>query len=157
MANADTLTTTGNAQCSGIHAATVVRRTTGLSNVEALGGGSVHLVTHPPQEGHNRDNEDSVASSSTKAGVGEEEATNSRDPLPRNKVLAEDEEESHTIAALTVTEFLPGPAQPPKVTGLGNEVVSMKADLSRPTHPTKTTGEKFINTFTCECINKQWQ
>ena len=56
------------------------------------------------------------------------------------------------IAALTVTEFLPGPAHPPKVTGLSNKVVSMKTDLSRPVHATKTTGEQFINTFTCDAL-----
>ena len=98
VANVDTLTTTGNAQCMGLYAAAVARRTTGLSNVEALGLGSVHLVTHPPWEGHNRDNEDSAASSLTKAGDGEEEAmaSSSRDPLPRNQVLDEDVELSHT-------------------------------------------------------------
>ena len=44
-------------------------------------------------------------------------------------------------ATLTVTDFLPGPVHPPKVTGSGNEVVSIKADLSKPAHPPKTTGE----------------
>ena len=96
VATVDALTTTGNAQCRVLYAATVARRTTGLSNVEALGGGTVHLVAHPPWEGHNRDNKDSVASSSTKAGDRKEEATSSRGPLPRSQVLAEDEEESHT-------------------------------------------------------------
>ena len=96
MANTDALTTTGNTQHTGLHAAAVTRRTTGLSNVEALGGGSVHLVTHPPQEGHNRDNENSVASSLTKAGDREQEATSSGDPHPRNQVLDEDMEQSHT-------------------------------------------------------------
>ena len=67
-----------------------------LGNVEAPGGGSVHLVTHPQHEGHNRDNKDLAASSSTKAGDGEEEATNCRDSLPRSQVLDEDVEESHT-------------------------------------------------------------
>ena len=53
-----------------------------------------------------------------------------------------------------VTEFLPGPAHPPKVTGsgLGHKVVSIKADLSRPAHPPKTTGEQFINTFACDAL-----
>ena len=98
VANMDAHTTTGNVQCMGLHAATVARRTTGLSNVEALGGGSVHLVSHPPPEGHNnRDKEDTVASSSTKAGDREEEAmAKSRDPLPRSQVQAKDKEESHT-------------------------------------------------------------
>ena len=66
-----------------------------LSNVEALGGGTVQLVTHPSQEGHKIDNKDSAASSSTKAGD-EEEATSSTDPLPtRSLAQAKDEEESH--------------------------------------------------------------
>ena len=38
------------------------------------------------------------------------------------------------------------------MTGLGNEVVSMKADLSRPAHPSKTTGVQFINTFMCDAL-----
>ena len=69
------------------------RRTTGLSNVEALEGGIVHLEAHPPWEGHrSRDNKDSVASSSTKAGDKEEEAmVTSREPLPINQVLDMDE------------------------------------------------------------------
>ena len=58
----------------------------------------------------------------------------------------------HKIAALTVTEFLPGPVHLPKVTGQGNEVVSIKADLSRPAHSPKTTGEQFINTFTYDAL-----
>ena len=51
-----------------------------------------------------------------------------------------------------VTEFLPGPAHPPKVTGLGNEVVNMNADLLRPVHPPKTTGAQYINTFICDAL-----
>ena len=38
------------------------------------------------------------------------------------------------------------------MTGLGNKVVSMKANLSRPAHPPKTTGEQFINTFECDAL-----
>ena len=34
----------------------------------------------------------------------------------------------------------------------GNKVVSIKADLSRPAHPPKVTGEQFINTFTCDAL-----
>ena len=52
VASADAHTTMGNAQHMGLHAVTVARRTTRLSNAEALGGGTVQLVTHPPQEGH---------------------------------------------------------------------------------------------------------
>ena len=50
MANADTLTTTQNAQLMVLHAANVADKITGHSNVEALGGGTVQLVTHPPQK-----------------------------------------------------------------------------------------------------------
>ena len=55
-------------------------------------------------------------------------------------------------AALTVTGFLPEPVHPSKVTGSGNKVVSIKADLLRPAHPPKTTGEQFINTFACDAL-----
>ena len=53
-----------------------------------------------------------------------------------------------------VTEFLPGPAHPLKVTGSGSGhvVVSVKADLSRPAHPPKTTGLQFINTFVSDAL-----
>ena len=98
VASVDIHTTTGNTLPVGLHAAAVTRRTTGLSNVEAPGEGTVHQVTHPPWEVHNRDKEDTVASSSTKAGDKEEEVmATSRDPLPRNQVLDEDMEGSHTI------------------------------------------------------------
>ena len=52
-----------------------------------------------------------------------------------------------------VTDFLPGPTHPPKVTGLGNQVVSIKADLLRSAHPLKTTGEQFINNFVCDTLS----
>ena len=50
------------------------------------------------------------------------------------------------------TEFLPGSAHPPKVTGSGNKVVIMNADLSKPVHPPKPTGEQSINTFACDAL-----
>ena len=98
VANVDSHTTMVNALPIGLHAVSVARRTTGFSNVEGLGGGIVHLDTHPPQEGHrSRDNKDSVASNSTKAGDMEKEAiATSRDPLPINQELDVDEETSHT-------------------------------------------------------------
>ena len=34
----------------------------------------------------------------------------------------------------------------------GNKVVGIKADLLRPAHPPKTTGEQFINTFECDAL-----
>ena len=70
----------GNAQPTVLHAASVTIKITGLSNVEALGGGTVQLVTHPPQKGHRIDNDGSVASKPTKAEDVEEGS--SRDLLP---------------------------------------------------------------------------
>ena len=57
--------------------------------------------------------------------------------------------------ALTVTG-LSGSQHPPKVDGLeGDETkesVSMNADLPRPAHPPKVSGEQFYNTFTCDAL-----
>ena len=97
MANADALTVTGNAQHMVQHAASVARRTTGLSNVEALEGGTVHQDGHPFWEGQScRDKEHTAASHSTKAGA-EEEAVETRTVLPKEQVLDRDmKKESHT-------------------------------------------------------------
>ena len=57
--------------------------------------------------------------------------------------------------ALTVTG-LPGSQHPPKVDGSGKdetkEYVSMNADLARPAHPPKVSGEQFHNTFMCDAL-----
>ena len=57
--------------------------------------------------------------------------------------------------ALTVTG-LPGSQHPPKVDGPGKdetkEYVSMDADLARPAHPPKVSGEQFHNTFACDAL-----
>ena len=57
--------------------------------------------------------------------------------------------------ALTVTG-LSGSQHPPKVDGPeGDETkesVSMNADLSRPAHPPKPSGEQFHNTFACDAL-----
>ena len=57
--------------------------------------------------------------------------------------------------ALTVTG-LSRSQQPPKVEGLGEtetkESVSMNADLPRPAHPPKVSGEQFYNTFACDAL-----
>ena len=57
--------------------------------------------------------------------------------------------------ALTVTG-LSGSQHPPKVDGLGGnktkESVSMNADLPRPAHPPKVSGEQFYNTFACDAL-----
>ena len=67
---------------------------TGLSNVEALGGGTVQPVAHPPQEGHRIDRDASVATSRpTKAEDEEEEETSNRNLLPKGQAVAVAEEE----------------------------------------------------------------
>ena len=57
--------------------------------------------------------------------------------------------------ALTVTG-LSGSQHPPKVDGPGGnetkESVSMNADLHRPAHPPKVSGEQFYNTFMCDAL-----
>ena len=57
--------------------------------------------------------------------------------------------------ALTVTG-LSGSQHPPKVDGPGNdetkESVTMNADLARPAHPPKVSGEQFHNTFACDAL-----
>ena len=56
---------------------------------------------------------------------------------------------------LTVTG-LSGSQHPSKVDGLGGnetkESVSMNADLPRPAHPPKVSGEQFYNTFACDAL-----
>ena len=87
VANADAHITTGNAQLTELHAASVAIKITGLSNVEALGGGTVQLVAHPPWEGHRTDNGDSATSKPSEAEQEEEET---RGPLPRNLAKVKD-------------------------------------------------------------------
>ena len=57
--------------------------------------------------------------------------------------------------ALTVTG-LSGSQHPPKVDNPEGdetkEYVSMNADLPRPAHPPKVSGEQFYNTFTCDAL-----
>ena len=57
--------------------------------------------------------------------------------------------------ALTVTG-LSGSQHPPKVDGPGKdetkESVSMNADLARPAHPPKLSGEQVHNTFACDAL-----
>ena len=79
VASVDAHTATVIAQPSVLHAVSVANRITGLSNVEALGGGTVQLVVHPPWEGHRIDRDDSAPS--RKAGD-MEEAVASRNLLP---------------------------------------------------------------------------
>ena len=147
VANADVYTITVNALPMGLHAASVAKRTTELSNVEALGGGTVGQDVHSLQEGHrSRDKEDSPATSSpTKAGDMEEEKGGQFYKNSTPKRPGGGWEKPHKIATLTVADIPSGPPHPGP--GPGTEVVSIKADLWRPAHPPKTAGEQFINTF----------
>ena len=67
----------------------------GQTILEALGGGTVQLVTHPPQEGHRTDRDAPAATSQTKAGDEEEETTSSRNLLPKGQAMAVTEEEAN--------------------------------------------------------------
>ena len=93
VASVDAHTTMGNALLTVLHVVSVAIWITGLSNVEVLGGGTVQLVTHPPQEGHRIDRDGSAVTSQTKAGD-MEEAVASRNLLPKDQVAAVAEEEA---------------------------------------------------------------
>ena len=95
VASVDAHTTMVNAQLMGPHAVSVAGQITGLSNVQAPGGGTVQLVTHPPREGHRIDRDASAATSQTKAEDEEEEETSSRNPLPKGQAMAVAEEEEN--------------------------------------------------------------
>ena len=95
VARADAHTATVIAQPTEPHAVSVASQITGLSNVEALGGGTVQPVTHHPREGHRIDREASVATRPAKAKDEEEEETTSRDPLPKGQAVAVVEEEEN--------------------------------------------------------------
>ena len=93
VASADAHTAMVIAQLTEPHAASVANQITGPSNVEALGGGTVQLVAHPPREGHRIDRDASAATIQTKPEDEEEEETSSRDPLPKGQAVAMAEEE----------------------------------------------------------------
>ena len=95
VASADAHTAMVIAQPTGPHAVSVASQITGLSNVEAPGGGTVQPVTHPPPEGHRIDRDASVATSPTKAKDEEEEETSSRNLLPKGQAVAVAEEEEN--------------------------------------------------------------
>ena len=95
VASAEAHTAMVIAQLTGPHAVSVAGQITGLSNVEALGGGTVQPVTHHPWEGHRIDRDASVATSPTKAGDEEEDETSSRNPLPKGQAVAVAEEEAN--------------------------------------------------------------
>ena len=94
VASVDTLTAMVTAQLTELHAASVAIQITGLSNVEAPGGGTAQPVTHPPQEGHRIDRDASAATSQTKAEDEEEEEMASRNLLPKDQAMAVAEEEA---------------------------------------------------------------
>ena len=77
------------------HTVSVAGQITGLSNFEALRGGTVQPVTHHPWEGHRIDRDASAATRPTKAKDEEEEETTSRDPLPKGQAVAVAEEEEN--------------------------------------------------------------
>ena len=95
VASVDAHTATVIAQLTEPHAASVAGQITGLSNVEAPGGGTVQPVAHPPREGHRIDREASAVTSPIKAKDEEEEETTSRDPLPKGQAVAVAEEEEN--------------------------------------------------------------
>ena len=73
VASVDAHTAMVIAQLTGPHAASAAVKITGLSNVEALGGGTVQPVAHPPRKGPRIDRDASVVTSQTKAEDKEEE------------------------------------------------------------------------------------
>ena len=73
--------------------ASVAIQITELSNVEALGGGIVQPVAHPPREGHRIDRDASAATSQTKA-EDMDEAVASRNLPPKGQAVAVAEEEA---------------------------------------------------------------
>ena len=93
VASADAHTTTVIAQPTEPHAVSVASQITGLSNVEAPGGGTVQPVVHHPWEGH-KDRDASVVTSPTKA-KDEEEEMSSGDLLPKGQAVAVAEEEEN--------------------------------------------------------------
>ena len=95
VASADAHTATVIAQLTGPHAVSVAGQITGLSNVEAPGGGTVQPVAHPPREGHRIDRDASVVTSQTKAEDEEEEETSSRNLLSKGQAVAMAEEEEN--------------------------------------------------------------
>ena len=95
VASADAHTAMVIAQPTKPHAVSVASQITGLSNVEAPGGGTVQSVAHPPREGHRIDRDASVATSPTKGEDEEEEEMSSRNLLPKGQAVAVAEEEEN--------------------------------------------------------------
>ena len=156
VASADAHTTTVIAQPTEPHAVSVASQITGLSNVEALGGGTVQPVTHPPREGHRIDrlfsgNKPNKGKGQGRGGNVKQTSTPKRPGSGRGRGGGK----PFKTNALTVTG-LSGSQHPPKVDNPeGDETkesVSMNADLPRPAHPPKVSGEQFHNTFACDAL-----
>ena len=94
----------------------------------------------PPNKGKGRGRGGNVKQRSTPQRPGSGRGRGGRKPFKMN--------------ALTVTG-LSGSQHPPKVDGPEGETkesVSMNADLPRPAHPPKASGEQFHNTFACDAL-----
>ena len=156
VASVDAHTAMVIAQPTGPHAASVAVKITGLSNVEALGGGTVQPVAHPPREGHRTErcfsgNKPNKGRGRGRGGNVKQKSTPERPGSGRGRGGGK----PFKTNALTVTG-LSGSQHPPKVDGPeGDETkesVSMNADLPRPAHPPKVLGEQFYNTLTCDAL-----
>ena len=156
MASADAHTAMVIVQLTEPHAASVAGQITGLSNVEAPGGGTVQLVAHHPRKGHRRQrcssgNKPNKGRGRGRGGNIKQKSTPKRPGSGRGRGGGK----PFKTNALTVTG-LSGSQHPPKVDGPeGDETkesVSMNADLPRPAHPPKVSGEQFHNTFTCDAL-----
>ena len=146
-----------NAQLTGPHAVSVAIQITGLSNAEALEGGTVQPVTHPSWEGHRTDRDASVATSQTKAGDEGRGGNIKQKSTPKRPDSGHGRGGGKPFKTNTLTVTgLSGSQHPPKVDGPeGDEIkesVSMNADLPRPAHPAKVSGEQFYNTFACDAL-----
>ena len=153
VASADTHMIMVNALPMGLHAASVARRTTRLSNVEgrrhSLSGWSPSLRRSQKQ----RQQRFSGKLFNRGRGWEEGESNGNKKSTPNKPGAGWGHgSKPHKTFSLTVADILSGPPHPPKVTGLATEVVSIKADLSRPAHPPKTAGDQCINTFMCDAL-----
>ena len=100
-----------------------------------------HFSGNKPNKGRGRGRGSNVKQKSTPKRPGNGHGRGGSKPFKTN--------------TLTVTG-LSGSQHHPKVDGPGGtetkESVSMNADLPRPAHPPKVSGEQFYNTFTCDAL-----
>ena len=131
-----------------LHTASVARRTTGLSNVEALGGGTVCQDIHSPQESHrSRDRRFSSKQFNKGRGQGGGNGNKNNSTPKRPGTGWGHGGKPHKAFSFTVADVSSGPSHPSKVIGAGTKVVSIK-----PAYPPKTASELFINTFMCDAL-----